>query len=58
VVWCSGQIVPVNAYKIGWQPKWDEERYLGSMDDEVLAVQELDTVKATVFDTLMNSSGK
>ncbi|KAL9071885.1 MAG: hypothetical protein Q9157_005311 [Trypethelium eluteriae] len=46
----SGQLVPVNAYRLGWQPKWDEERFLASLDDEVQAVQELDTVKSTVFD--------
>ncbi|KAF2238758.1 hypothetical protein EV356DRAFT_528666 [Viridothelium virens] len=46
----SGQLVPVNAYRLGWQPKWDEETFLASLDDEIQAVQELDTVKSTVFD--------
>ena len=52
----SGELVPVNAYRLGWQPKWDEARFLASMDDEVAAVLELDTVKATLFDSLVNSN--
>ncbi|KAM5349180.1 hypothetical protein ACJ41O_009003 [Fusarium nematophilum] len=49
----SGELVPVNAYKLGWKPKWDEKRFLDSLDDEIQAVQELDTVKMTLFDTLI-----
>lgn len=45
----SGEIVPVNAYKLGWQPKWDQERMLASMDDEVQAVLDLDRFKPSVF---------
>lgn len=52
----SGDIVPVNAFKVGWQPKWDEKRFLDSLDDEVQAVLELDTVKSTLFDSLMPTS--
>ncbi|KAI0384227.1 NAD(P)-binding protein [Hypomontagnella monticulosa] len=52
----SGELVPVNAYKLGWQPKWDQKKFLESVDDEVQAVLELDTVKTTVFDTLLNIS--
>jgi hypothetical protein len=48
--------VPANAYALGWQPKWDKERFLESMDDEIRAVLELDTVKATLFDSLLPSS--
>ncbi|KPM41084.1 hypothetical protein AK830_g5461 [Neonectria ditissima] len=54
----SGEMVPVNAYKLGWKPKWDEEKFLGSIDDEIQAVQELDTVKMSIFDSLMPSSDK
>lgn len=53
--WLSGELVPVNAYQLGWQPKWDKERFLESMDDEIEAVQELDKVKASVFDLLASS---
>jgi hypothetical protein len=45
----------VNAYQLDWQPKWDKERFLESMDDEIEAVQELDKVKASVFDLLASS---
>jgi hypothetical protein len=31
----SGDLVAVNGYKLGWQPKWDEKRYLDHMDEEV-----------------------
>ncbi|OTA57508.1 hypothetical protein K449DRAFT_437377 [Hypoxylon sp. EC38] len=51
----SGQLVPVNAYRLGWQPKWDKERFLESLDDEVQAVLELDTIKPTLFDSLLSS---
>ena len=54
--WFSGEIVPTNTYALGWQPKWDKERFLESMDDEIRAVLELDTVKATLFDSLLPSS--
>ncbi|KAF2792902.1 NAD(P)-binding protein [Melanomma pulvis-pyrius CBS 109.77] len=52
----TGELVPVNAYKLGWNPKWDEEMFMNSMDDEVLAVLELDTAKASIFDTLLTTS--
>ncbi|KAJ4364960.1 hypothetical protein N0V83_008576 [Neocucurbitaria cava] len=52
----TGELVPVNANRLGWEPKWDKERFLESIDDEVQAVLELDTVKATVFDALKTPS--
>ncbi|KAI2628092.1 NAD(P)-binding protein [Hypomontagnella submonticulosa] len=52
----SGQLVPVNAYKLGWQPKWDQEKFLASIDDEVQAVRELDSVKPTVFEAILAPS--
>ncbi|OKL63856.1 hypothetical protein UA08_01113 [Talaromyces atroroseus] len=50
----SGDLVPVNAYQLGWQPEWDEKRFIESVDDEVQAVLELDTVKSTLFDTVLS----
>lgn len=50
----SAGIVPVNAYRIGWRPKWDEERCMNSMDDEVDAVLELDKHKPTLFDSMID----
>ena len=52
----SGELVAVNPYKLGWQPRWDEERFLNSMNDEVTAVQELDTVKPTIYESLLSPS--
>jgi len=49
---CSGELVPVNEAQLGWQLKWNKQRLLESMDDEVLAVQELDKVNTSVFDAL------
>lgn len=40
----------MNAPRLGWRPKWDEKRFMDSLDDEIQAVQELDTVKSTLFD--------
>ncbi|KAI2463184.1 NAD(P)-binding protein [Annulohypoxylon bovei var. microspora] len=45
----SGDLVPVNALQLGWQPKWDQQRFLESIDDEIQAVQELDTINPTLF---------
>ena len=42
----------MNAAQLGWQPKWDKQRLLESMDDEVLAVEERDKVNTSVFDAL------
>ncbi|RDW74800.1 hypothetical protein BP6252_05942 [Coleophoma cylindrospora] len=52
----SPQLVPVKASELGWQPKWDEERFLSSLDDEIQAVLESDPVMNTVSQTLV--SGK
>ncbi|UPL00210.1 hypothetical protein LCI18_011144 [Fusarium solani-melongenae] len=48
----SGHLIPENALKLGWKPKWDERRFLDSLDDEIEAVQQLDTVKMSLFDSL------
>ena len=52
----SGDIVPVNAHKLGWKPEWDEKRFLESLDDEVLDVLELDDSSTAVFDSLQKFS--
>ncbi|CAM1505956.1 Fc.00g115930.m01.CDS01 [Cosmosporella sp. VM-42] len=52
----SGDLVPVNARRLGWQPKWDQDRFLASIDDEIEAGLELDTVKNTLFDALLAPS--
>ncbi|KFA72092.1 hypothetical protein S40288_02263 [Stachybotrys chartarum IBT 40288] len=49
----NGELIAENGYKVGWQPKWDEKRFMDSLDDEVQAVLELDTRQTTVFDALI-----
>jgi hypothetical protein len=49
----SGQLVPVNAYRLGWKPAWDEKRFMESLEDEIRDVLELDTVKPTLFSDLL-----
>ncbi|KPM43739.1 hypothetical protein AK830_g2771 [Neonectria ditissima] len=36
-------LVPVNAYKLGWQPQWNEKMLLESVDDEIQAAREADS---------------
>lgn len=48
-------MIAANAYQIGWKPKWDEQRFLGSMDEEVKDVLEVDTNKASVFNVLLEN---
>ncbi|KAL6850631.1 hypothetical protein ACO1O0_007755 [Amphichorda felina] len=50
----SATIAPVNAYKIGWQPKWDEKRFLDNIDEEVRDVLEVDS-KPTLFSSMLPS---
>ncbi|KAM0544579.1 hypothetical protein ACHAO7_008723 [Fusarium culmorum] len=55
----SGQLVPENVYALGWKPKWDsEEKFLKQIDGEIKDVQELDTVKMSLFDTLVSEQSK
>ncbi|KAG8672672.1 hypothetical protein FPOAC2_06066 [Fusarium poae] len=55
----SGQLVPTNVYELGWKPKWDsEEKLLSQIDDEIKDVQELDTVKMSLFDSLVADQSK
>ncbi|RDW86003.1 hypothetical protein BP5796_04328 [Coleophoma crateriformis] len=52
------QLVPIKTYELGWQPKWDEERFLGSLDDEIQAVLESDPVKNIFSHTLVSGKQK
>ncbi|KAH8678427.1 hypothetical protein BX600DRAFT_452050 [Xylariales sp. PMI_506] len=52
----DADIVPVHAYQLGWQPKWDEKRFLESLEQEVEAVLQWDVVKPTIFNSLLSSS--
>lgn len=46
----------VNAYKLGWNPKWSEKKFMDSIDDEISDVLELDTIKPTLFSGMVGSS--
>lgn len=46
----SGDLVPINAYRVGWQPKWTLEMFLNSLDDEIQAVLDLDKGQTSIFD--------
>ncbi|GAP86000.1 putative NAD dependent epimerase dehydratase family protein [Rosellinia necatrix] len=41
-----------NRYPLGWQPTWDKERLLASMDEEVDATFKHDKGKTSLFDAL------
>jgi hypothetical protein len=47
-----GDLKPVNSKRLGWQPVWDEEKFLASLDDEVEAVINSDEAATTAFDGL------
>ncbi|KAH8690119.1 hypothetical protein BGW36DRAFT_433072 [Talaromyces proteolyticus] len=48
----SGNATPVNAYRLGWQPKWTQEKFLESIDDEVQAVLDFDIGNTNIFKVL------
>ncbi|KAF2652652.1 NAD(P)-binding protein [Lophiostoma macrostomum CBS 122681] len=52
----SGGLEPVNAYRLGWQPKWDEQMFLDHADDEVQALLDLGKVRTSLFDKIMTSA--
>ena len=49
----SGDVVAEKPFELGWEPQWNEQKYLESMDQEVQDVLDLDTGKASLFDTLL-----
>lgn len=46
----SDDLVPVNAYQFGWKPKWNSEKFLNSMDNEIQAVLDWDKGLTNIFD--------
>ncbi|KAJ4258151.1 hypothetical protein NW762_008292 [Fusarium torreyae] len=54
----NGDLVPVNAHKLGWSPVWNEEKFLESIDDEIQDVLELDTVKMSLYDSLISEQAQ
>ncbi|KAK1983626.1 hypothetical protein LZ30DRAFT_713824 [Colletotrichum cereale] len=51
----SPKLVPLNAYKLGWKPEWDESRFMDSIDDEVQSALDLDTGATSLYDSLQAS---
>lgn len=49
----SRDLIAVNAFKIGWQPRWNKKRFLESLDAEVQDALDLDTFQRTGYDFLM-----
>ncbi|KAH7236700.1 uncharacterized protein BKA55DRAFT_597254 [Fusarium redolens] len=50
----SGDLDPANGIELGWRPKWDsEQKCLDHIDQEIKDVEELDTVRMGLFDTLI-----
>ncbi|KAJ8126796.1 hypothetical protein O1611_g6842 [Lasiodiplodia mahajangana] len=41
-----------NRYPLGWQPKWDKQKLLASLDEEITATLQYDKGKTTLFDVL------
>ncbi|EWZ81530.1 hypothetical protein BFJ70_g5106 [Fusarium oxysporum] len=50
----SGDLEPANGTALGWRPKQDsEQKCLDQIDQEINDVEELDTVRMGLFDTLI-----
>ncbi|KAF4454273.1 hypothetical protein F53441_3274 [Fusarium austroafricanum] len=51
----NGGPAPENGPQVGWKPKWNnEQQLLDIIDQEIRDVQELDTVKMGLFDSLIS----
>ncbi|CAI6092743.1 unnamed protein product [Clonostachys chloroleuca] len=49
----TGQQVAVNPYLLGWQPKWNQKRFLDSIDDEIQAALDEKPLESTLFVTIL-----
>ena len=49
----SGGLQPINAYRLGWQPKWDEKMFLNRADEEVQAILDGNTTRTSIFEKVM-----
>ncbi|KAF6831620.1 nad dependent epimerase dehydratase family protein [Colletotrichum plurivorum] len=52
----SGDLVSVKPYRLGWQPKWDEEKFMASLEGEVRDALEFGSVQPTLFNDLLQTS--
>ncbi|PVH74920.1 NAD(P)-binding protein [Cadophora sp. DSE1049] len=51
----SGDMIGINAQQLGWKPKWNQDRYLNNMDVEVKGVLEMDEMKPSLLQKLLES---
>jgi hypothetical protein len=49
----TGEPVPVNGFELGWQPEWNEERFVAIIDDEVQAALDLDMGMNARYESLI-----
>lgn len=48
----SPKVIAVNPDKVGWQPTWDGDKLLQSLDDEINDVLEVGTPKSSLLGSL------
>ncbi|KAG0644921.1 hypothetical protein D0Z07_9365 [Hyphodiscus hymeniophilus] len=48
----NANIIVDNAFKLGWNPTWDKNRFFENIDDEVVSVLELGKAKSSLIDSL------
>lgn len=55
----SQQIEPIRAFQLGWKPKWDNDKYLASLADDVETfLKNADSFSAASFQTLVQDAKK
>ncbi|CAJ2501453.1 Uu.00g043060.m01.CDS01 [Anthostomella pinea] len=58
-IWNGGpKVTSEKKHLLGWQPAWDSERFLRSMDEEIQAAHELGGPKSSLLDSLPTSHSK
>lgn len=51
--WSGDTLVAEKPYELGWEPHWNEKKYLESIDQQVQDVLDLDNETVSVFDSLL-----
>ena len=51
----SGDLIAINAYKLGWKPQWDEQRFLDGIGQEVEDALEFDTGGTSLYNVILPS---
>lgn len=54
----SGSQIAVNAYKLGWKPKWTEEDQVQRLDEDIQACLDLDTGRLSLYDSLIKAQSE